>query len=1093
MDAKRHMQRNALVISTLMALYPLAYANPGETELPTGANIVAGDIHIETSHTPDQSVMDINQATQRGVIDWQSFNVGANSVVNFNQPNASSSTLNRIVGANPSQIYGQINATGEVLLVNGQGIYFSPNSQIEVGSIAATTHDISNDDYLNGNYQFQERTDSGSIVNQGSIKALNDYAALLAPEVRNEGLIFARQGTVALASGETILLKFNDTRTLSSITATPSLIKGLIDNRYLIEAPGGQVIMTATAVNILNGGIIKQSGQVNVTQAVQQSLTQTSDGKILLSSNQIIFNSQSQTIAHSSQGNSHISATASEHIDVKAGAIISTNATATGQDAGNIQLTAGKALSLAGSLSANASNSGVGGQIKTSAPTVSVASSAQISATSNVPGQAGSWDLEASKVSIDPILAEVMGASLNHTNVNASANQTLCGANCDDVGAILLESNSAIHKISLIPTALSLRSDRNLTFNGSLQDDQGTLTASFTSFGDLSVSTLANLTSGQVSFVAAEDISIYGQVNSIGSNTQDSMVNILGANVAIYGLISGRNPLNGGKINLSALNDLMLGASSRVRGYGSLISMIASTINLTSSVIQTNNGNGRGGTIDALATANLLVNQSSLLANGTIGGNIRLMSADANVNLSNTLVQTNGSNGRGGTIEIAGYSHTALINTSIQSNGSDFGGKIYLGNNIHTQAIPFSQYTFINSDSFIQAIGSISGGVVETSGHILDLLTLINVGRGGIWIIDPYDVTIASSSPSGTSYSSNFTPNTSTVILASSIEASLNDGTDVSITTGSTSTNTLTVNAAINKSSGTDATLSLYGGTIDINSAISSSSGRLDLRLDGGTIDVSAPISLNDGNLTIFTSGTSTLGGVFSDGNLLKYGNGELILTEANAYTRTYVIAGTLSISSDANLGTLPAETTHNMIYIQGGRLKTTTDMTINSKRGIYLNNANAYIEVADDTTLTYDGIISGTNASYDLVLNNSGTTGTLVLGGTSTYVGSTKIYNGTLSISDELNLGPTTCNSYDCIDLYNAGVLQITDDVTFGSNQGIKIANSDNTKILIATGKTLTLNHEFYNQGGGSYVLTINDGSHAGKLHMTTSAVTQN
>jgi hypothetical protein len=81
--------------------------------------------------------------------------------------------------------------------------------------------------------------------------------------------------TVALASGETILLKFNDSKTLSSITATPSLIKGLIDNRYLIEAPGGQVIMTATAVNILNGGIIKQSGQVNVTQAVQQSLNQS--------------------------------------------------------------------------------------------------------------------------------------------------------------------------------------------------------------------------------------------------------------------------------------------------------------------------------------------------------------------------------------------------------------------------------------------------------------------------------------------------------------------------------------------------------------------------------------------------------------------------------------------------------------------------------------------------------------------------------------------------------------------------------------------------------------------------------------------------
>jgi hypothetical protein len=109
-----------------------------------------------------------------------------------------------------------------------------------------------------------------------------------------------------------------------------------------------------------------------------------------------------------------------------------------------------------------------------------------------------------------------MGASLNHTNVNATAIQTLCGPNCDDLGAILLESNSTIHKMSLIPTSLSLRSDQNLTLNGSLRDDQGTLTASFTSFGDLSLSTLASLTSGQVSFVAAEDITIYGQVNCDG-------------------------------------------------------------------------------------------------------------------------------------------------------------------------------------------------------------------------------------------------------------------------------------------------------------------------------------------------------------------------------------------------------------------------------------------------------------------------------------------------------------------------------------------------------------------------------------------------
>ncbi|NCV36098.1 MAG: hypothetical protein EBW45_05020, partial [Actinobacteria bacterium] len=262
------------------------------------------------------------------------------------------------------------------------------------------------------------------------------------------------------------------------------------------------------------------------------------------------------------------------------------------------------------------------------------------------------------------------------------------------------------------------------------------------------------------------------------------------------------------------------------------------------------------------------------------------------------------------------------------------------------------------------------------------------------------------------------------------------------------------------------------------------------------TINTARGITLlADGNALGADSGDQlTYNGIITgDYNLTiaRNASGTVVLGGTNTYSGyTNVSSGTLKISADANLGTAPAEATANHLYLSGGRLHTTATMTLNSNRGIDLNTNSSYLEVADTTTLTYNGIITGDNTNHDLVLNQSGTTGTLVLGGTSTYVGSTKIYNGTLSISDELNLGPTTCSSNDCIELFNASVLQITDDVTFGSNQGIDIANSDNTKILIATGKTLTLNHEFYNAGNGTYVLTINDGSHDGKLHMTTSAV---
>jgi fibronectin-binding autotransporter adhesin len=580
------------------------------------------------------------------------------------------------------------------------------------------------------------------------------------------------------------------------------------------------------------------------------------------------------------------------------------------------------------------------------------------------------------------------------------------------------------------------------------------------------------------------------------------------ANVAVTGYDVNLNEIyidvsstndSGGNIDIEATNDVVGGKISLIsngKNEGGDINVVSlfGDVNLQQSIVQTNASLGRGGTVNINAKQNIFLIDSNLYARGSPeGGNVTILSSANDVNLKSTLIQTNGSTGRGGTIELSGFNHTIIQSSSFYSKGSNKGGNIYIGNNFYEKTIPFSKYTYIDPYSIIDATSSNFGGFVETSGQILELLSKINVGYEGLWLIDPYDVTIASSGDSGTSYSSSFTPSETTTILASSVISSLNAGTSVSITTGSSTQNTLTVNAAIAKTSGSSATLTLTGGFIDINADISSTSDGLNLTLNAATMDITSNLSLNGGDLTINNSSDSTFSGVFSgseNSRLLKNGAGILTLNGTNTYSgATYLYNGTLIISSDANLGTAPAEATASHLILQGGRLKTTTTMTLNSNRGMYLGASYSRLEVANDTTLTYNGIITGASTTTDLVLNMSGTTGTLVLGGTSTYTGSTKIYDGTLSISDELNLGPTSCNSFDCIELFNAGVLQITDDVTFGSNQGIKISNSDNTKILIATGKTLTLNHEFYNNGSGGYVLTINDGSHDGKLHMTTSA----
>ena len=153
-------------------------------------SVVRGSATISQTATAQAAAMTVNQSSQRAIINWDSFNLGSAAQVQFAQPNAQAVTLNRINDANPSQIFGRISAPGQVVLTNAQGLYFSPTSTVDVGSLIATTHSIANEDFLAGNYRFARNGATGKLVNEGQLKAaLGGYIALLAPEVRNAASI----------------------------------------------------------------------------------------------------------------------------------------------------------------------------------------------------------------------------------------------------------------------------------------------------------------------------------------------------------------------------------------------------------------------------------------------------------------------------------------------------------------------------------------------------------------------------------------------------------------------------------------------------------------------------------------------------------------------------------------------------------------------------------------------------------------------------------------------------------------------------------------------------------------------------------------
>lgn len=221
-----------------------AYANPTGGQVTSGAGSIA-----QSGNT-----MNITQTTNKLSINWQSFNIAANETVNFQQPGTGAIALNRVVGNNASGIYGNLNANGQVFLINTNGILFAPGSSVNVGGIVASTLNISDADFQKGKYDFTGN--GGSVINQGSITAGNGgYVALLGAQVSNQGVIVANQGTVALGAGSAATLDFHGDG-LYSLAVTQEALDALAENHKLIQANGGQVVMTARAASALAGSVL---------------------------------------------------------------------------------------------------------------------------------------------------------------------------------------------------------------------------------------------------------------------------------------------------------------------------------------------------------------------------------------------------------------------------------------------------------------------------------------------------------------------------------------------------------------------------------------------------------------------------------------------------------------------------------------------------------------------------------------------------------------------------------------------------------------------------------------------------------------------
>ena len=229
--------------------------------LPQGGQVAAGDAQIASN----AAEMAIHQNSQNAVINWQSFNIAAGERVSVLQPNAQAALLNRVLGSNPSEIFGQLQANGRVFLVNPAGVYFAPGAQVDAGAIIASTMNITNADFMAGRYNFVGTEHDGKVINKASLAAQNGgLIALLGKDVVNEGVVVAKKGTAALAAGEAVTLDFGGDGKVE-VVPTKAALEQAVTNKGLVEADGGLVFMSAATGEMLTRSAVNQDGVVRAS------------------------------------------------------------------------------------------------------------------------------------------------------------------------------------------------------------------------------------------------------------------------------------------------------------------------------------------------------------------------------------------------------------------------------------------------------------------------------------------------------------------------------------------------------------------------------------------------------------------------------------------------------------------------------------------------------------------------------------------------------------------------------------------------------------------------------------------------------------
>jgi filamentous hemagglutinin family protein len=1049
--------RSGRRLSQLLATL-LAAVSPWATALPEGAQVVAGQASVST---PSANAMVVNQASDKAVLNWQSFNIGVGQSMQFVQPGAASVALNRVIGNGASSIFGSLSANGQVFLVNPSGVMFAPGAQVNVGGLVASSLDISNGDFMAGRYNFSG-SGTGAVSNHGSITAARGgYVLLAAPQVTNTGAISAEAGSVGLLAGSRVSVDTSGVG-LVSFSVDAAAAQAAIDNSGSITAAGGQVAVLASAMGDAMATVINQSGVIRANSAVERN------GTIVLSGGATGIVNVSGELSAAGTAAGQTGGTVKvlgDKVALSGGALIDVS----GDAGGGTALVGGDYQGLnAGVQNANRSYMGADASIKADA------------LSSGNGGKVIVWADDVTQFN-GSITAKGGAQGGDGGFVETSGKATLQALGSVDASA----PNGAAGQWLLDPN--------NITIRTAGPDTNVSATPNFTSTNDSAIVTV-----GSIVTALNGGTSVNVTTASLGTNGQVGDITVANAIAKTAG--------GAATLTLNAANNIAFSAGANVT---STTGALGVTLNAAGTITSPANFSLNGGTLNYNAAGN--VTQSGLVQ----GTTVVVKNGAGALTLSGANTYSGGTTVKAGTL--SGTTSATAFGTGAITLGDSSGSANTTLNGgfagTHTNAINVAAGN-TGVASITSSANSIFSGAVTLNNHDLLLAPAANTltlsgavaGTGNLALNTTGAGTITLSG-AGTLNNTGTVTNSGTGAGGSTISKVI--GTNVMGVVQNSATSQLTLSGANTYSGGTTIKAGTASGTVAAafgTGAITlgDTSGSANATLSGGAahtnaINVAAgntglaaitssaastfsgAVTLNNHDLKLTRTGANlTLsGGVTGTGNLSLNNNSTtvsgLTLSGAavnNAGTITNSGTGTGAALVSAAVGSNVTAVTENS---SSSALNVTGALTVNGA-GTTLTNSNA----SGTAVLTVSGGVNGTG---NLVLNNNGVangvtlaTGTVNNTGTITNSGTG---TGTALVSAAVgsNVTAITENSATSA-LTVSGALTVN-----GAGTTLTNSNASGTSVLAVTGAV----------GGTGNLVLNNNSAIANGITLSGAAILNN